>query len=426
MLALGTGPAEAARHVHRHPHFTATGFVPMPVSELIVIDADTGKVLSQQNADALTYPASLTKLMTLYLTFQDLQAGTLKLGQLLPVSAEAASRSPTKLGLPPGDMVPVQDLILGVVTRSANDAASVLAEGQAASEEAFAERMTQQARQLGLVNTVYRNASGLPDPEQHTTARDVALLGLAIYRDFPRDYAYFATRRFDFRGRIITNHNHLLDWYPGADGIKTGFIRASGFNLAASAVRDGHRLIGVIMGGPSAGTRDREMAALLDQGFAQLGVAPPMVAHYQPAPHPVLAAVGPIPAPIHGRSSSAGKPGAFGKAAVRLAAHLAPVGSGGSRRAAASRRHALEHPARRVPCRELRPRRPAESPADCRSRAASRCRLSDGAKPPMPDFIARRLLNLTPLEAQTACAALHRKGLECAIVAPSPLRFADR
>ncbi len=425
MLALGSGPAEAARHVHRHPHFTATGFAAVPVSESIVIDADTGKVLSQQNADAVTYPASLTKLMTLYLTFQDLQAGTLKLGQLLPVSAEAASRSPTKLGLPPGDMVPVQDLILGVVTRSANDAASVLAEGQAASEEAFAQRMTQQARQLGLVNTVFRNASGLPDSEQHTTARDIALLGLAIYRDFPRDYAYFATRRFDFRGRIITNHNHLLDWYPGADGIKTGYIRASGFNLAASAVRDGHRLVGVIMGGPSAGTRDREMAALLDQGFAQLGVAPPMVAHYQPAPHPVLAAVAPIPEPIHGKSSSGGKPGTFGKAAARLAAHLAPVGRA---EAAEMPRPAAERWSIQLGAFH------AETAAQKTGRVATGLPVARGkpvqivgwGKTANAQLYRARLLNLTPLEAQTACAALHRKGLECAIVAPSPLRFADR
>ena len=180
------------------------------------------------NADAITYPASLTKMMTLYLTFEALNAGRLRLDQYLPVSTEAASKSPTKLHLVPGDSVPVHDLILGIVTKSANDAAAVLAEGLAGSEPAFAERMTAKARQLGMTNTIYRNASGLPDPEQRTTARDVAQLALALYHDFPREYRYFATRQFFFRGRVILTHNHLLDWYDGADGIKTGYIGASG------------------------------------------------------------------------------------------------------------------------------------------------------------------------------------------------------
>ena len=240
----------------------------------IVIDAETGRVLNEMNADAITYPASLTKMMTLYLTFEALNSGRLGLDQYLPVSSEAASKSPTKLHLVPGNSVQVHDLILGIVTKSANDAAAVLAEGLAGSEPAFAERMTAKARQLGMTNTIYRNASGLPDPEQRTTARDVAQLALALYNDFPREYRYFATREFYFRGRVILTHNHLLDWYEGADGIKTGYIGASGFNLAASAVRNGHRLIGVVMGGASAGSRDREMAALLDQGFADVGAGP--------------------------------------------------------------------------------------------------------------------------------------------------------
>src|SRR5262249_12854480 len=158
-------------------------------------------------------------------------------------------------GLRAGETVQVQDLILGIVTRSANDAAAVLAEAQAGSEAAFAEHMTRKAQQLGMTATVFRNASGLPDPEQRTTARDMAKLALALYRDFPREYRYFATREFDFRGRIIIGHDHLLDWYPGADGLKTGYIRASGFNLVTSAVREGHRLIGVVMGGSSGGVR---------------------------------------------------------------------------------------------------------------------------------------------------------------------------
>src|SRR5690349_8553764 len=273
LLMLGAGPAEARHPVRYHKHVRHGAAVdPGREAAAIVIDADTGRVLSEMNADAITYPASLTKMMTLYLTFEALNSGRLRLDQTLWVSGEAASKSPTKLHLAPGDAIPVQDLILGVVTKSANDAAAVLAEGMAGSEAAFADRMTQKARQLGMVNTVYRNASGLPDPEQRTTARDVAQLALALYHDFPREYRYFSTRQFFFRGRVILTHNHLLDWYEGADGIKTGYIGASGFNLAASAVRSGHRLIGVVMGGASAGSRDREMAGLLDQGFSEVGV----------------------------------------------------------------------------------------------------------------------------------------------------------
>ncbi len=168
-----------------------------------MLDADTGRVLSENNADAITYPASLTKMMTLYLTFEALNTGRLRLDQYLPVSVEAASKSPTKLGLRPGDSVDVQDLILGIVTRSANDAAAVLAEGIAGSEPAFADRMNSKAQQLGMRSTFYRNASGLPDPEQHTTARDTAQLALALYHDYPREYRYFSTREFYFRGRIV-------------------------------------------------------------------------------------------------------------------------------------------------------------------------------------------------------------------------------
>jgi D-alanyl-D-alanine carboxypeptidase len=167
--------------------------------------------------------------------------------------------------------VPVQALILGLVTRSANDAAVVLAEALSGSEEDFAVRMTDTARRLGMNDTVFRNASGLPDPLQRTTARDIARLSLALLQDFPREYAYFSTREFEFRGQRIRTHNHMLASYQGADGIKTGFIRASGFNLAASAERDGHRLIGVVLGSPAWPIRDREMAAMLDRGFGVLG-----------------------------------------------------------------------------------------------------------------------------------------------------------
>src|SRR5947209_6996188 len=322
LILLAASQAEAARKQlsHGSARHTAAGPSFALVSESIVIDVETGRVLSAMNADAITYPASLTKMMTLYLVFEALNTGRLRPDQYLPVSYEAASRSPTKLGLRPGESIAVQDLILGLVTRSANDAAAVLAEGLAASEPAFAEQMTRRARQLGMTSTVYRNASGLPNPDQYTTARDQAKLGLALYRDFPREYRYFATRQFYFRGSVIHNHNHLLDWYDGADGIKTGYIGASGYNLAASAVRNGRRLIGVVLGGPSAGSRDREMAALLDRGFVEAGAGTIAVARREPpaAPPPVVAEAE-QPAP------SREKPGALSRAASRVAARLSPI-----------------------------------------------------------------------------------------------------
>src|SRR6185312_14429921 len=176
-----------------------------------------------------------------------------------------------ELGLTPGEPVLVRDLILGVVTRSANDAAAVLAEGLGGGSEAnFAVQMTRKARQLGMSRTQYRNASGLPDPEQLTTARDIARLALALFHDFPREYRSFSVREFPFQGELVHSHDHLLEWYDGADGIKTGYTVASGFNLATSAVRNGRRLVGVIMGGESARSRDGEMARLLDLGFTDI------------------------------------------------------------------------------------------------------------------------------------------------------------
>ncbi len=269
-----------ARHspssAHRH-----AAKLPGPVRASIVIDADTGNVLSEENADAPAFPASLTKLMTLYLTFQALHDGRLQLEQRLGVSAHAAAQEPTKLWLRPGESASVQDMILGIVTRSANDAAVVLAEAQAGSEAAFAARMTAEAERLGMTRTVYRNASGLPNREQRTSARDIARLAIALYRDFPKEYRYFSVREFTFRGREIAGHNHLLEWYDGADGLKTGFIRASGFNLAASAERNDRRLVGVVLGSPTWRLRDRLMAALLDRGFAGLS-APTSVAAVDP------------------------------------------------------------------------------------------------------------------------------------------------
>jgi D-alanyl-D-alanine carboxypeptidase len=425
-VLYGTSPAEAARRVHHHNRPGTIGFAPAPVSASIVLDADAGRVLSEDNADAMTYPASLAKLMTLYLTFENLNAGRLRIDQYLPVSTEAASRPPTKLGLRAGDAVQVQDLILGIVTRSANDAAAVLAEGQAGSEEAFAELMTRKARQLGMSNTVFRNASGLPDPDQHTTARDMAQLALALYHDYPREYGYFATREFEFHGSLVVGHDHLLDWYPGADGLKTGYIRASGFNLATSAVRGGHRLIGVVMGGLSGGTRDREMAALLDQGFEQLGVSIATTdRHVMPLPPrlPTTVASGTLSEP------GQFEPGVLSKAASRLAAHLAPVANAeaavpprGKRISPSADRWSIQLGAFH-----------AATVAEMTARAAASLTVLKGkpsqivesGKTTKARLYRARVMDFTPQQAQIACIALHKMSIECQVI-PPPLRIANR
>ncbi|MEE8515875.1 MAG: D-alanyl-D-alanine carboxypeptidase family protein [Alphaproteobacteria bacterium] len=236
----------------------------------IVIDAKTGQVLHQVNADTRNYPASLTKMMTLYMTFEALSDGRLKLDQKLVVSRTAAGRSPSKLGLRRGEKIKVHDIILALVTKSANDAATVMAEAIGGSERRFARMMTVKAREIGMDNTTFRNASGLPNRRQLTTARDMAILSRALYLDYPQHYHHFSTRKFTYKGLTHKNHNKLLGRYKGIDGIKTGYIRASGFNLAASIERKGRRLISVVMGGRSPRSRDRHVMSLLERAFARL------------------------------------------------------------------------------------------------------------------------------------------------------------
>lgn len=266
----------------------------------IVIDGSSGKVLNEVNADEQNYPASLTKMMTLYLTFQALKSGTLKVDQQIPVSSWAAGKAPTKLGLRPGETISVSDCILAMVTKSANDAATVVAEGLGGSESRFADMMNAQAALLGMSSTHFDNASGLPDPHNTTTARDLVKLAMALYRDFPQYEHYFSTREFMFRGHLVRGHNRLMDRYPGMDGLKTGFTDASGFNLASTAVRDGHRLFAVVLGGRTAAARDQLMARLLDDGFDHRDTPAILVAEAAGAnsrgrmAHRVLAALSPI------------------------------------------------------------------------------------------------------------------------------------
>lgn len=236
----------------------------------LAIDAVSGEVLYEHGADAVRHPASLTKMMTLYLVFDEISAGRMRPSDEVPVSAHAASRPPTKLGLRAGDTVRLDDAVQAVAIRSANDVAVALAERLAGTEEAFAARMTQKAITLGMRDTVFRNASGLPHSGQITTARDMAVLARALLRDHPQHYRVFSQQSFAYGGRDIYGHNRVTQRYQGADGLKTGFINASGFNLVSSAVRDDRRLVAVVLGGPTAGARDAYMEDLLTSGFAVL------------------------------------------------------------------------------------------------------------------------------------------------------------
>ena len=239
----------------------------------IVIDARSGEPLSADEADEPRYPASLTKMMTIYMLFEALRDRRVSLTQLVPVSHHAASMMPSKLGLLPSTQITVEQALLGLVTKSANDAASALGELMGGGDEdRFAQMMTMRARALGMSHTTFRNASGLPDPDQVTTARDLSLLARHLVQDYPVEYRYFSTPSFVFHGRLIPNHDRMLQTYPGADGLKTGYTDASGCNLVTSAVRGDVRLIGVVMGAVNGIERDTNMASQLDAGFERLGV----------------------------------------------------------------------------------------------------------------------------------------------------------
>jgi D-alanyl-D-alanine carboxypeptidase len=233
----------------------------------IVVDAKSGEVLYAKNADASRYPASVTKVMTLYLAFEALASGKLQLDDRVVFSPRASAQSPTKLGVRAGDSITVQQAMQSMATKSANDAAVALAEKLGGTEQKFAALMTLRAQELGMTNSHFVNASGLPDSRQISTARDLAILSRAVMRDYPQYYKLFSTTAFVFRGQTMGNHNKLLYRMEGVDGIKTGFTNASGFNVAVSAVRDGRRLIAVVMGGPSGAVRDNTAQKLLTTGF---------------------------------------------------------------------------------------------------------------------------------------------------------------
>lgn len=377
------------------------------IDSSIVIEADSGHVLSEHNADIRSYPASLTKMMTLYLVFEALEHGKFKLTDQLPVSERAAHQAPSRLGLEEGETVAVRDLILGLITKSANDAAVVAAEGLAGSEAAFAEHMTEKAHALGMTSTTFRNASGLPNPAQRTTARDIATLARALYRDFPREYAYFATEEFTYQGVTYSNHNHLMSAYEGMDGIKTGYIRAAGFNLAASAVRGDRRLIGVVMGGRSPHARDMQMAQLLNRGFTGTD-----------GTEPVLTAKSDEEEEDNDNSLS--------KRAARTLAALSPISRAEAAPADTPRPlHPHEGRARW----SIQVGAFAQKEAAQKAAAAALASLHRGrgksieVLPPSETdkekFYRARIVNLTEREAEKACRVRHRKHKDCAVMLSS-------
>lgn len=271
LLCVGIGQASA----EANPRYAA-----------IVLNADSGEVLHAAQADAPRYPASLTKMMTLYLLFEAMDKGLLRLDTAMPVSAHAASMPQTNISLKKGDRLRVRDAIPALVVRSANDAAVVVAEALGGTESEFANIMTAKAKAMKMTATTFRNASGLPNEMQRSTARDLSILSMRLMQDHPDYYHYFSTPSFTFRGKTYNSHNRMIKNYAGTDGMKTGYIRASGFNVATSALRGEHRLIGVVMGGKTARSRDAEMVTLLDKSFMraeQLAKLSPKAAKRSPA-----------------------------------------------------------------------------------------------------------------------------------------------
>jgi D-alanyl-D-alanine carboxypeptidase len=301
LTILATSPAEARWKKRGYFKRSAATSSYEPRYADIVVDANSGDVLHDVNADSTRHPASLTKIMTLYLLFERLEAGRLKLDSKLEVSENATEQAPTKLGVKAGQTIAVEDAIKALVTKSANDIAVVIAETLAGSEDEFAKMMTRKARALGMSRTVYKNASGLPDDDQITTARDQALLAMAIQDRYPTYYRYFSTSNFEWRGVSIRNHNRLLGRVEGVDGIKTGYTRASGFNLVTSVKRGKRRLVAVVLGGRSGSARDARMRELIDAHVDEGSVnrtAPRMAEAAEPAERPAKARVASADKPV--------------------------------------------------------------------------------------------------------------------------------
>jgi D-alanyl-D-alanine carboxypeptidase len=329
----------------------------------IVMDARTGEVLYANAADEARHPASITKVMTLFLAFDALVAGRLRLSDPITMSRHAASQRPSKLGLAPGRSISLDDAIHIITVKSANDVAVALGERIGGSEPAFAQMMTRKARALGMRNTTFTNATGLPDPGNVTTARDIAILSSALLKQHPSYYTYFGQQAFKYDSRSYTNHNRLLGKLTGLDGIKTGFTNDSGYTLAASAVRNGQRLITVVLGEPSIPARNRDVTALLEAGFNVLdrrrqGEETTVAFNLPELNHPALrlanpAEMGSRPDPATFRRQLALDASAFSRQAAeereaddRVAVTLAPRAPAPAKGARATRTAAVAKPAR--------------------------------------------------------------------------------
>lgn len=362
----------------------------------IAVEAESGRVLHAVNPDGLIHPASLVKIMTLYMVFEAIDTGRVSPFERITVSKNAAAQSPSKLAIPAGKTITVRDAMLAVITKSANDMAVTLAERVSGNETGFANAMTQRARALGMTNSVFRNASGLPHPAQVTTARDMATLARAVIRDYPHHYALFATPEFVHGGVTHRNHNQLLDDYRGADGIKTGFIRASGYNLVASAVREKRRVIGVVMGDRSPATRNARMAELLDGGFQ--AAAGTRVAAFPDAPRRLRAGVARV------RDTNARKP--VKVAATAATARPAASAQGGqwAIQVGAFHRYALAEQAAQSAAKL--------APATLVNGEIKIVSSQPKTKKGKPLYRAR-IAGLSKTEATKACAQLQAKQMNC-------------
>ncbi len=282
-------------------------------SAQLLLDARTGEVLASENPDELNHPASLTKMMSVYMVFDAIRAGKVSWDSPVPISKHAASRPPTKLFVKAGDTITVREAVLAMIVKSANDASAAIGEKLGGSEEAFAALMTRKARALGMMNTTFFNASGLPHDRQFTTARDMSTLGVALMRDFPKEYELFATKSFKFRGKTINGHNNLMYRYKGMDGIKTGYTNASGFNLVSAVEHDGRRVIGVVMGGRTAASRDRIMEKLIDANIRKASTGSQLLVSRSTGVQMDLARLGDeIPVPASRRQALAAVQGMAG------------------------------------------------------------------------------------------------------------------
>ena len=420
VLAMLAHPAVAAPRRHRTLvaiHGIHARITPMPAGATdpekdaaLIVDGATGKVLYARNETLERHPASLTKMMTLYLLFDALKNGKMTMQTQMPVSVHAQQQLPTKLSLRHGQTIDVDTAIRAIVIRSANDVAVVIAEALGGTESHFAEMMTAKARELGMKETNFHNASGLPDPLQITTASDLAVLARHLAYDFPQYFPYFGTAGFNYKGTYYPTHDNLIGRYPGADGIKTGYVGASGFNLTSSVVRDGVHLIGVVMGGRTAVRRDQEMMHLMDTAFAQGAAEPTLVAH---ATVPWQAVASATPPPALAGFTLAPEAGSSNTKFAAISAVPAPLPAGTDEDAAEAHRAPDEsfsviHAEIPAPV----PAAPAAKPAVVAVAPATRPRAR-------PDTQALVAMAAPPAKAKSALPAVPAKPVQVATAIPA-------